>query len=130
MYRVIRASEDYEEDDLFDPFDGRIYMIFGSDSHGNLLNEFTNDPVVAIEQWFKISKKFPTNTYIQCRKRSDAIKLCEAAEPDYIQKLYNKYKNPYKLDYLIDAVKKQVDNKCKYFYENEYGDMIHPFDLG
>lgn len=127
MYRVIIASVDLKDDEFmdFDLFDGFTYEISCSRTA-----KYTLDPVEAIRCWFDFCDQGYTDSAIRCIRKSDAIALCEVATDQYLTKLYRQYSCPYRLDSLIRGVKKQLANGCRSFYENRYGDMVYPFDVG
>ena len=129
MYRLVK---DYSEYDRYDPFEGYTYRIDGSDEQGHMDIKFTNDPAQAIALWFRVGKRFPGNTAILCKKRSEAVEVCKEAKSEFLETLYHTHRCPYKLDYLIDSAAKQVNDGCRRFYESPYGygDMIYPFDVG
>lgn len=131
MYRVIKSSEELEDEGyVYEDWPYKTYEIFGGYSGENLDAADTDDPVEAITLWFKFGKTHRTTTSISCVKREDALRLCQAATPELLTKLWNRYKSPYKLDFLIDACQKQVERKCSGFYEHRFGDMVFPFDVG
>ena len=115
-----------------------IYFVSGSTPTGYGDSEITmakgsvNDPAKAIEQWFKIGAKHRAGTDITAVNKSDAIKLINWANTnqDKIREWYQKYGSAYKLDYLLQEISKQAQNKCRGFYEGEFGDSIHPFTVG
>lgn len=115
--------------DEWDPYHGLNYRVDGNSSQKI---EFYINPVDAIRCWFRYQKDAPSDVNIMARNKDDAIKLVEAATPYLLTKLYSQYKCPYKLDWLISEAEKQVENGCKYFYEDSYGygDSVHPFGVG
>lgn len=106
------------------------YTVSGTSASGSGDIEYTDDPVQAITMWFKLSRRYGMNTCITTTRRTYALELLQAATPELLTKLHNKFKCKYKLDWLIDAVKRQLDSGARTFYENDLGDMIHPFDVG
>lgn len=124
MFRVIRATDEFDDEYEEGYVEKKTYTVFGGYS-----GQSTNDPVEAIRLWFVIGQTHKMDTYISCIRKADAIKLCQAATEEVLTKFYNKYKCPYKLDYLIEAAKKQVANRCAGFYE-KWGDQISPFCVG
>lgn len=123
MKRYIKTSE-------YDMYDGHRYYISGEDPRGQMFDAMEDDPVEAIEAWFRIGRKCKMNTAITTQTRDSAIKLVEAATPELLERLYSRYGCPTKLDYLIEACERQVARQCSSFYENEFGDQVHPFDVG
>lgn len=127
MKKVIYPKS-YVRSSEYSPYNGKTYFI----SNDNEI-KYCDDPKTAIKYWFQLLAKDKSRmgTAINTEFRKNAIAVCEAATPEYLTSLYEKYGCPYKLDYLIDEAKKQVANGCKYFYEAEgFGDMIHPFSVG
>lgn len=90
-------------------------------------NKQTNDPRKAIKIWFMLSKKFPTCVDIITKTRADCITLLKEATPEYLTELYQQYKNPYKLEFLINASADKLADGCSGLIEGEYGDVIYPF---
>lgn len=131
MYRVIKAAEGLEDEEfVYEDWPYKTYEVFGGYSGSNLDRKDTDDPVEAITLWFKFSKTHRSDTSISCVKREDALRLCQAATPELLTTLWNKYKSPYKLDFLIDACQRQVARGCSGFYEHSFGNMVFPFDVG
>ena len=129
--RDIKKSSLTLKEDWFDDMikDGKKYTIFGESSKGGLKQFYTDNPKIAIKKWFDFQKNCPYNVYISTVLKSDALELLKNASEDYLTSLYSKYGSPYKLEYLIDSVKTQIDNGCRGFYE-KYGDQIEPFSVG
>lgn len=90
----------------------------------------TDNPKKAIELWFSIGQKFPMCTNIRAKTKADAIALLREATPEYLTELHDKYKCPYKLEFLINSVSHSLSGNCYDFYENEYGDSVSPFCCG
>lgn len=128
MKRWIHNAEDVDDFDEYDPYHGHAYRIAGGLSD----SKFEDDPVRAITQWFRLGKKYPMDTAIMAKTKSDAVKLCKAATADLLDSLNAKYGCPYKIDYLIDEAAKKVADGQKYFHEDKYGygDQVHPFGVG
>lgn len=128
MKRWIHNSTEEELDDEWDPYQGKIYFI--SDTRGNVKK--TDDPKNAIEYWAKMQIKDPMSVDIQTKKKVDAIKLVDfvANNPKFIYNLAEKYKIPYKPEYLVSESEKKSADGQKWFHESEYGDAIHPFGVG
>lgn len=128
---VEASAYDYEDgeelDDEWSPYHGHKYLI-----NGGYENKYADTPVKAIQIWFQLGKKNPTDTAISTPKKDYAIELVTAATPEVIERMYNKYGSCYKLDYLIDEAAKKAADGCKFFYEDKYGygDQIHPFCYG
>lgn len=126
MKRWIHASNEIDETyDEWDPFHGKTYFICGGYN-----TKTENDPVKAITQWYKYQVSDPMDCSISCKRKEDAIKLCEAATPELINSLSARYKCPYKAQYIIDEAAKKVADGCKWFHESDYGDTVHPFGVG
>lgn len=90
----------------------------------------TNDPRLAIEYWFRLNKKFPTQTDISAKTRADGCELLKEATAEYLTELYEKYGCCYKLDYLIENAADNLGRGCSSLIESEYGDSIYPFCCG
>lgn len=128
MKKYIKSYTEVEDewDVAYDPYNGRRYRIHGGYSD----TEYTDDPYEAIRIWFEIGERHPGDTCIMCLTRDAACAVVMEGTEDYLTKLYNRYRCPYKLEYLIDECDKAFENGCKYFYENEFGDQVHPFSVG
>lgn len=90
----------------------------------------TDTPKVAIRSWFSHQPSNPTNVAIVATSIENAKLLIDYAHSrkDVIEEFHGKYKNPYKLSFMLEAINKKHDDGCKGFCG--YGDQIHPFDLG
>ena len=132
MKRWIHCNTDETVDEAWDRYEelysSKAYRVSGGYSDF----QFTDDPETAIRYWFKLSNKYPMDAAIMCRSRKDALNLVKLVsdDPDIIYRLNEKWRSPYKLEYLVEECEKAAANGCKYFYENEAGDSIHPFSLG
>lgn len=130
MKRYIKTTSDIEYDAdrelAFDIYRGYKYYVSGGDND----TKYTNDPRTAIKYWFQLSSKYPGDTAIFCKTKAGAVELVMDADADYLTRLWNQYKNPYKLEYLISECEKAFENGCRYFHECEYGDQVHPFSFG
>lgn len=118
---------------FYDFYQGHTYMISGSDEYGNNDSCLLDSPLSALMAWFRIGAKFPTGTSIQCKHKSDAVALCETAisHKQSLTELHQKYKCPYKLDFIFEQAEKKVSDGCKYFHEHgDFGDSVYPFDIG
>lgn len=115
--------------DEWDPYQGHKYRVYGNDYQ---TNQAFDDPEKAIQCWFKYQKDAPMDVSIMSKTKADAIELVKAATPQLLTGLHAQYKCPYKLDWLISEAEKQVEDGCKYFYEDSYGygDSVHPFGVG
>lgn len=93
-----------------------------------------DDPGKAVEAWFKLEQKHRGDVAIMCEKRDDAVRLLDWCDRnrDFIEDWHSKYDCPYKLEWILDGIDKNLDNGCKYFYEDKYGygDQISPFSYG
>lgn len=119
MFRVIKASDEW------DPYGGTKYRI-----DGGYKSRLTNNPKQAIKYWFMMEVKNPGDAAISVQTRTAGVELCQAATEEYLTELYNQYKNPYKLDYLIQGAKRSVENGCRSVIEGEFGDQVDPFSYG
>jgi len=120
---------DEEDDDDWSPYGKYNYLVHG----GHDLSFRCDNPVSAIKKWFQYEEKYPTDVAIMCPTKKLALKLLEAATPELLTALRENFSRcPYKLDWLIAEAEKQVENGCKYFYEDSYGygDSVHPFGVG
>ena len=98
-------------------------------SYGEVLEEeLMDDPVEAIETWFKFEARSPLYACITIGSREAAVALAAAAEEERITRLYEKYRVPYKLSFLLDEIRKQKENGCHSYLGP--GDSICPFDMG
>lgn len=122
----IISDTEVDENDEWSPYRKGIYRVDGRTIY------YTNDPEDAIETWFKMQKDAWLDVAIFCKTRDQALAVCKAATPELLTELFDKYEQPYKLEYLIDDARKAVENGCKYFHEDDYGygDQVHPFDVG
>ena len=134
-----RLHESEEADDEWKPFSKGKYKVHGSSSIGredvsDVQNLDTDNPGEAIEAWFRISQKTPTETMITTQTKSNAQELIDwAAENiDKIEEWYDKYDCPYEKEYLISNIRDRHEGGVKYFYESPYGfgDQIYPFCVG
>jgi len=123
MKRFIVAST--EDDWEWNPFSNGTYCV-----SGDYTVKYTNDPKTAIKMWYQLQKKDPMGVAISCLTKEQAIALCKAATEDYIYSLAEKYKCPYKPEWLVDEAVRKVADGQEYFHESDYGDTIHPFGVG
>ena len=89
----------------------------------------TDDAKSAITSWFKMSEKYPSCICICGKDYSAAKQLLRWVidNEDQFIALYNRYKNPYKLDFLLDYCKQNVNSGHLLDWS---GDQIDPFSLG
>ena len=105
------------------------YGVVCCNAYGEVLQlKHTDDPEVAIKTWFRYEKKSPLEAYISIGSREAAMALVEAADEEKICGLYEKYGSPYKLDFLLDEIRKRRESGCKGYLGT--GDTICPFDVG
>ena len=130
--------------DEWDVFKGKKYIVSGLDCFGENLKNIedsgpddrdgntivTNNPREAIKQWFILSKKYPTMVDIMTKTKANGCELLKEATAEYLTELYEEYGSCYKLEYLIKEAEDNLSRSCKYLYESEYGDSIHPFCCG
>ena len=120
MKRVITSRNDE-----WDVFHGRKYMVSGgSDFY------YTDDPRDAIKHWFMMSEKHPMDIGIRTKNKSDAFKIVDAGDSEYLTNLWRKYGSPYKLEYIIQECKDKAADNCRGFLEGYLGDVVHPFCEG
>lgn len=138
MKQIIRSNFDPMLEDEWDIFGGFEYMVSGAsvNPYGEIESKsrdvYTNDPEQAIEAWFKLNRSCRSGAAIHARTRAGACEIVDyAAENlDWVMLLHRKYRCNYSPEFLEDAILKQSANRCKTFYETEYGDMVFPFDVG
>lgn len=128
--KMKKILSSYEEDYAYD-YTGSKYSVILYISEDNFQRKETNNIRTAISYWFQMEPKSRTYCCITCRKKQDACELIDWANDnkEFIEQLYNKYNVSYKLDYLLKAIEKEHNNRCKYFHEG-VGDQIYPFCLG
>ena len=90
----------------------------------------TNDPVKAVEMWFRFQKKYPMGVAILGRNRKEACELVDAITPEMLADFDAKYPVSYKLDWLTEWLERAQQTRCSSFYEGEFGDIIGPFSYG
>lgn len=95
-------------------------------------NKITEDPKTAIVTWFKLSQKYPTCTSIIAKNKEVAMKLLEYANANenLIRELASKYKCPYKVDHIVDAIKEKVQSGRLYGFYRNSRDQVYPFANG
>ena len=126
MKRWIHESDDVDSVwTAYDPYAAGTYRVTGGLETKNF-----NNPAKAIEAWFRFQEKNPADCMIMCRTKDEAVVLCSAATEELLTDLYNRYKCPYKLQYLIDSAAREVQKGQPYFHEGEFGDTVHPFGVG
>lgn len=95
-------------------------------------SKVTEDPKTAIVTWFKLSQKYPTCTSIIAKNKEVAIELLEYANAneDLIRSLAAKYKCPYKVDYLVNAIREKAESGNLYGFYRNSRDQVYPFANG
>lgn len=90
----------------------------------------TDTPKTAIVAWFEAQAENPSCVAINAISIEAAQLLIDYAHcrKDIIEELHSKYKNPYKLEFLLEAIDNKHNDGCKGFLG--YLDQVHPFDLG
>lgn len=88
-----------------------------------------DDPGSAIEDWFIKSEKYPSCICICAKDDAAAKELLSwvVDNEDKFRELYRKYKNPYKLEYLLDNCKRYANDSNLIDWS---GDQVFPFSLG
>lgn len=88
-----------------------------------------NDPESAIEDWFTKSEKYPSCVCICAKDDAAAKELLSWVidNEDKFRELYRKYKNPYKLEFLVNYCKRHVNDSNLIDWS---GDQVSPFSLG
>lgn len=131
-----------EDDEEFVDYTPKTYQVsssmpskMGDDEYVN--NDLdTDDPAKAIKAWFRVGEKFRGGTAISTHAKKDAQKLIDWAyeNQDKIKEWHEKFKCPYKLDFMLKGIESKHNDRCSGFYEDpEYDwatDMIFPFDVG
>ena len=121
MKRYIRFSED----DGWNTAGNYKFRVSGGDHSFK-----TDDPQRAIVKWFQYQEQYPQDCAIFVTTKVDGVELLKAATPQFIEQLHSAYHCPYKLDYMLMSIQKNIENGCKYILENEYGDQVDPFSFG
>lgn len=108
------------------------YFISSLSGSGELDGSFyTNDPKKAIEIWFKLQAKNPISAAIDTESKENSVLLLKSATPDFIEGLYSKYRCGYKKDFLLNEIKRTLENGNRYFNGTEgMPDSVHPFSVG
>lgn len=123
----INEAEEEEEDDFLQKRGTYVVVAYANDYLEPTGEDKTFiDPEKAIEYWFKLSKKYPTCTLIRGYVADEKkLRAWVVEHEDKFRELYDKYKCPYKLDYLLDACKRPVSRSY-----DKYPDQMYPFCLG
>lgn len=102
------------------------YMV----SAGSRIAMMTDKPNVAIKYWFLNQKHYPTDVAILALTKDAAKELIGYAHDNKssIEELSEKYKNPYKLSFMLEAIDKKYTDECSGFCGTF--DQVHPFDFG
>lgn len=90
-------------------------------------------PTKALEEWIKLSLKYPTMVAISCGSKEDCIMLYRTflSNRERYKKYWDSGKMYIKYDYVVEACRKGIETNCKYFLGKEgFFDMIHPFCYG
>lgn len=106
------------------------YHVYYSDAESAERICTTDSPNTAIIAWFEAQAEHPSCVAINAISKGDACFLIDFAHhrKDVIQELHGMYKNPYKLDFMLEAIDKKHKDRCRGFAG--YMDQVHPFDLG
>lgn len=121
MKRVI--SETAVKEDPF--FRGKRYLV--SNDYGFI---HTDDPEIAVDEWYQLDKKSPSYTDIYCKTKSDALYLLKSISLEFLKSRDEKYDGYYDVDWLYSMCQERIKDNCKGFLEGEYGDSIFPFCCG
>lgn len=121
MKRYIRSSED--DGWAFDT--NYVYRVAGGDRSFK-----TDDPQRAIIKWFQYQADSPQDCAIFVKTRADGVELLEAATPQLVTELITTYRCPYKKEYMLDSIERNLANRCSGVIESEYGDQVDPFSFG
>lgn len=109
------------------------YYINGLDRYDNIIgNKNTDDPKMAISKWCKVAATTHGNADILADSKDSACELIDWAydNKDKVAELMIIDHFPYKHDYILNAIDKQHDNRCRGFYDGEYPDSVYPFSAG
>lgn len=104
------------------------YDIFADNEYRSVMKH-TNDPEEAIEIWFRLESKFPSDTAILTTRDKFARELLDVATEDYIIELYDTYNIPYDLDWFLDMIKKGF-TPGTFDERGDWGEQITPFSYG
>lgn len=106
------------------------YQVYVDYLNGEYDSAFYCTPRRAIEAWYRNQVKHPTCVAICATSIENANLLIDYAysRKDVIEELHSKYKICYKLQFILDAIEKKHEDRCKGFLG--YLDQVHPFDLG
>ena len=102
------------------------YTVYAEDNY-QTFRRTTDDPKEALKLWFKYSTKFPLNIAILTDDYQYAKELLDVATDDYIIQLYYDSHVPYKLDWLLNGVKKGAKESD---FKGDWGESIFPFSFG
>lgn len=88
------------------------------------------DPEKAILAWCRIGQEYPTCASIQADSEKSAFSLLKWADKnaDKVRAYLDRYKSPYKPDYILDSVSGYVRNG-KSSIQWDY-DIVSPFSFG
>ena len=94
------------------------------------VNEEFNRPSGAIKSWFALSTKYPTQVCIIPINEEASMELLEWASyhPDAIGTWHLRSKCPYKLDYILNSINRQIGRG--YSNIKFYPDQLDPFSVG
>lgn len=114
-----------------DPYEGKTYLVFGESTYLPPKKRVTNDPLRAVEYWFRLQDQYPGEAYIVTKTDKAAKDLVDTIEDDDLVELYDKYESPYLLEYLLETLHIQQQNNCKDFDKDmwQIGGQIPPFSI-
>lgn len=105
------------------------YTVYAENGYQNF-RRTTDDPKEALDLWFKYGRKFPSDIAILVSSDKDAKDLYAVCDEDFITKLYYQYSIPYKLDWLLDQIKKQKEFVSGYYDSDAWEQPVEPFSYG
>lgn len=84
----------------------------------------------AITNWFKGQKENPSDVCILASSKQKVISLINFAynHKDFIESRNERYKIPYKLEFIMNIINRDFNDKCKSFIGEM--DQVGPFSVG
>ena len=127
VYSSVESDGEYGDSfDSYDPYHGSKYIVYTG-----YTSKRTNSPLTAIKYWFSGQRFNPQDCAIMAKYKDDAIKLLSVATPELLENLNIKYPCPYKLDWMIEVIERNLRNNCSGFLgDGDLGDQVSPFTYG